>query len=179
MAQQSGSRKLQVTLPSDTEILLRREFEAPAHLVYEAMTRPEFVKRWWNCIDGNHMPVCEIDLRVGGRWRFVSVDPSGAEHGFHGVYTALEPSRRIVHTEIYEPFPMAEVVVTITLEAQGARTLLTSLTTCPDPQTRDAIVSSGMEWGADIAYDRLEEVARGQLAASSGTTSGMSTHSTI
>lgn len=162
----NGSRKLNVTLPSDTEILLTREFDAPAPLVYKAMTTPEYVRRWWNCMD-HKMPVCEIDLRVGGAWRFVTVDDSGTEYGFHGVYKEIVEPTRLVHTEIFEMFPTTEVLVTITLEPKGGKTLVKSHTQCPNKETRDGIIQSGMETGAAIAWDRVEEIARGLAPSTS------------
>jgi uncharacterized protein YndB with AHSA1/START domain len=155
----AGSRKLKVTLPSDTEILFTREFDAPPHLVYEASTKPEYVRRWWNCMDWE-MPVCEIDLRVGGKWRYVMIDPKGAEVGFHGEYLEIVPNARLVNTEIFEPFPDNGTVVTATFEGRGGRTMFTALQKCGSKESRDAIIASGMEEGAGLAYDRLEAVAR-------------------
>jgi uncharacterized protein YndB with AHSA1/START domain len=155
-----GSGKLKVTLPSDTEILLSREFDAPAHLVYEASTKPDYVKRWWPAMPDYTMPICEIDLRVGGKWRYVMVGKDGKDVAFNGVYREIVPNQRIVHTEIFEPFPQAETVVTVTFEARGDKTLLTALQKCGSKQTRDAIIESGMEVGAGLSYDALEQVAQ-------------------
>ncbi|MBX3158015.1 MAG: SRPBCC family protein [Deltaproteobacteria bacterium] len=159
-----AGNKLKITFPSDTEILFTREFDAPPHLVYEASTRPEHVRRWWNCMEGFQMPVCEIDLRVGGKWRYVLLDPKGAEIGFHGEYREIVPNARLVNTEVFDPFPDNETVVTYVFEGRGDRTLFTALQKCPSKEGRDAIVASGMETGAAMAYDRLENVAR-ELAA--------------
>jgi len=160
---------MQLTLPSDTEILLTREFDAPPHLVYEASTKPEHVRRWWCCMEGFTMPICEIDLRVGGAWRYVMLDPEGREVGFHGEYKEIVPNERIVHTEIFDPFPQAPTLVTVTFEARGGKTLLRSLQQCASKEARDAIIESGMEHGAAIAWDRLEAVA-GELASGAART---------
>ena len=154
-----GSGKLKVTLPSDTEILMTRVFDAPKRLVFEAMTRVEHVRRWWCCMDGFTMTVCEIDLRVGGRYRYVMDGPNG-EVGFNGVYKEIAAPDRLVHTEVFEPFPNAASVVTITLEERDGKTHYTARTQHQSKTFRDAEISSGMEVGADIALDRMEEVAQ-------------------
>lgn len=167
-----SSGKMKVTLPSDTEILLTREFDAPAHLVFEASTKPEYVRRWWNCMPGYTMPVCDIDLRVGGKWRYVMVaEADGREVAFNGVYREILPNQRIVHTEIFEPFPNAETVVTVTFVARGDKTFVSSHQQCPTKETRDAIIQSGMEVGAARAYDLLEGVAQ-SLVPGGATESG-------
>ena len=159
-----GSGALKVTLPSDKEILLERVFDAPRRLVFETMTRPEHVRRWWCCMEGYTMPVCEIDLRVGGRYRYVTRGTDGQEFGFHGVYREILAPERIVHTEIFEPFPQEETVCTMTLEERGDKTYYRCLVVHTTTEGRDAHIASGMEGGANIAMDRLEEVAR-ELAA--------------
>lgn len=156
---QRGSRKLEVTLPSDTEIRYKRVFDAPKHLVFEALTRPEHVRRWWCCMDGWTMTVCEIDLRVGGRWRYAMVGPDGVEMAFHGEYREISPDR-LVHTEIFEMFPDVETVHTAVLVEHEGKTFYDALQVFPNKASRDGAIASGMEVGADIAYDRLEEVAR-------------------
>ena len=155
----SGSAKL--TFPSDTQIHISREFAAPKHLVYKAITTPELVKRWWNAKRGE-VTVAEIDLREGGKWRSVMVTPEGFEVAFHGEYREVVPNERIVSTEAYEgvPDPDANATVnTITLTEHEGTTTMTVLIDCPSPQVRDAIVESGMEAGLQDAYDLLEEVA--------------------
>jgi uncharacterized protein YndB with AHSA1/START domain len=154
-----GSGKLKVTLPSDTEILLTREFDAPVHLVYEATTRPEYVSRWWASMPGYTMTLCEIDLRVGGKWRYVMAGPNG-EVAFNGEYREIVPNKRIVNTEVFELFPQAGTVVTYTFESRGDKTYLTALQQCGSKETRDAIIQSGMEVGAGLSYDLLEQVAQ-------------------
>jgi len=161
------SDKLSISLPSDTDILFTREFDAPPHLVWEAMTRPEHVVRWWNCMEGYEMPVCDIELEIGGKWRYVLVDAKGNEVEFYGVYREIVPGQRLVNTEIFAPFPTNETQVTYTFAARGQRTWLTALQHCRSKDARDTILRSGMEVGAALAYDLLEEVARGLLTAGS------------
>ena len=152
-----------VTLPTDDQILITREFDAPKHLVYQAFTTPELVKRWWNAKRGE-VTVAEIDLRVGGTWRYVMV-ADGAEVGFHGEYREIVPNERIVSTEFYEGVPEevseedATTVNTATFTEENGRTTLTILVQAPSKETRDAIVESGMEAGMQDAMDLLEEVA--------------------
>ena len=155
----SGSAKL--TFPSDTQIHISREFAAPKHLVYKAVTTPELVKRWWNAKRGE-VTTAEIDLRVGGKWRSVMVTEDGFEVAFHGEYREIVPNERIVQTEAYEgiPDPDANATVnTMTLVEHDGRTTMTVLIDCPSAEVRDAIVESGMEAGLQDAYDLLEEVA--------------------
>lgn len=159
-----SSGKLEVTLPSDTEILLTRVFRAPRHLVWEAMTKVEHVRRWWCCMEGFTMPVCEIDLRVGGSYRYVMVGPDGGEVGFRGEYREIVVPERVVHTEIFEPFPDSPSLVTMTLEERDGKTYYQSRVAHDSQFARDMHVQSGMEQGADLALDRLEEIAR-SLAA--------------
>jgi uncharacterized protein YndB with AHSA1/START domain len=159
----SGKNKLSVTTPSDTEILLSRIFDAPRHLVFETMTKPEHVRRWW-CMDGYTMSVCDIDFRVGGKWRYVMVGPDG-EVGFRGVYKEIVPVERIVQTEIFEPFPDSPSLCTMTLEERDGKTYYQTLVQHTSKEARDMHVQSGMEVGAAIALDRLEEIAQALRAS--------------
>jgi uncharacterized protein YndB with AHSA1/START domain len=154
----SGTAK--VTLPTDEQILIRREFDAPKHLVYKAWTTPELVKRWWNAKRGE-VTIAEIDLRVGGTWRYVMV-ADGQEVGFHGEYREIVPNERIVSTEVYEGIPDAEAhaaVDTLTLIERDGRTTATILVEHRSKEDRDAHIDSGMEAGLHDALDLLEEVA--------------------
>jgi uncharacterized protein YndB with AHSA1/START domain len=152
-----------VTLPTDDQILITREFNAPKHLVYEAWTTPELVKRWWNAKRGE-VTIAEIDLRVGGTWRYVMVTDDGFEVAFHGEYREIVPNERIVSTEVYEGAPQEEGPEQGTLntarftEAHG-RTTLTVVVQAPSKEVRDAIIDSGMEAGMQDAMDLLEQVA--------------------
>jgi uncharacterized protein YndB with AHSA1/START domain len=149
-----------VTLPTDLQILITREFDAPRHLVYRAWTTPELVRRWWSGRQGE-MTVAEIDLRVGGRWRYVMVANNGMEVAFHGEYREIVPNERIVNTEVFEMPGAPETqpalnVVTFT-ETDG-RTTLSLLVETASRQDRDAIIESGMETGMQEQMDLLEEL---------------------
>lgn len=147
-----------VTLPSDTEILIVREFDAPRELVFRAWTEPQLVRRWWHANRGEIVSV-EIDLRVGGRWRYVMVTPSGHEVGFHGEYREVVPGERLVSTEIYEGMPDAAAVTTVTFDEQDGRTIATLLVQHERREHRDAHIDSGMEDGLQDALRLLEQVA--------------------
>ncbi|RZQ59487.1 SRPBCC family protein [Amycolatopsis suaedae] len=149
-----------VTLPSDTQILITREFNAPKHLVYRAWTTPELVKRWW-AGDRGEVTSVEIDLRVGGRWRYVMTANGGFEVGFHGEYQEIEPAERIVSTEVYEGFPKEDAYATntITFTETGGRTTLRVLTQHQTREHRDGHINSGMEGGMQESMDHLERVA--------------------
>jgi uncharacterized protein YndB with AHSA1/START domain len=157
----SGSAIL--TLPTDEQILITREFDAPKHLVYKAWTTPELVKRWWNAKRGE-VTIAEIDLRVGGKWRWVMIADGGFEVGFHGEYLELVPDERIVTTEVYEGLPdgVSEeeggTVNTATFAEADGGTTLTLLIQAANKTSRDAIIDSGMEAGLQDALDLLEQV---------------------
>ena len=158
----ANSGTFTVSTPSDREIRMTRLFEAPRALVFEAMTRPEHIRHWWgNLGDGYSVPVCEVDLRVGGRWRFVNRTPTGEEAAFYGEYREVTPPDRVVFTEFFEPFPETESVVTAVLTEEAGKTRLTATVSYPSREVRDMVKATGMERGAALSYDRLEEVARG------------------
>jgi uncharacterized protein YndB with AHSA1/START domain len=155
----TSSGTAMVTLPTDEQILITREFDAPKHLVYKAWTTPELVERWWSGQRGK-MTSVEIDLRVGGRWRYVMVAGGGFEVAFHGEYREIVPNERIVSTEVYEGAPEAGAVMnTITFAEVDGRTTLTLLTDAPTKDVRDAIIDSGMETGMQEQMDLLEQIA--------------------
>jgi uncharacterized protein YndB with AHSA1/START domain len=156
MAVSSGTAT--VTLPTDEQILITREFDAPKHLVYRAWTTPELVKRWWHANRGQ-ATVAEIDLRVGGTWRYVMVTDDGFEAAFHGEYREIVPDERIVSTEVFEGMPDAEALNTLTLSEVDGRTTLTILVQHASKEHRDAHIDSGMEAGLQDALDLLEQVA--------------------
>ena len=153
-----SSRTASVTLPTDEQILIAREFDAPKHLVYKAYTTPELVKRWWSAKRGE-VTTCEIDLRVGGVWRYVMLTPDGFEVAFHGRYREIVPNERIVSTEVYEGMPDAEAVDTATFTELDGRTRLTILVQHTSKEHRDAHIESGMEDGLQDAMDLLEQVS--------------------
>ena len=156
----SNSDSFRATTPSDREITLTRLFDAPRDLVFEAMSKPEHVRRWWGILDDQHsVIVCDIDFRVGGAWRFVGRGPRG-EFGFHGVYREIAAPERVVFTEIYDPFPDAESVVTSVLTEERGKTRLTVTALYPSLEVRDMVLKTGMDKGAAISYDRLEDVVR-------------------
>jgi uncharacterized protein YndB with AHSA1/START domain len=166
----TSSRSAELTLPADDQILIKREFDAPKELVYKAFTTPELVKRWWHAKRGE-MTIADIDLRVGGKWRYLMAlqceDMSEAmEVGFHGEYLEIVPGQRIVSTEIYEGLPEGvseeegATVNTATFTEEGGRTTLTILIQAPSKAARDAIIDSGMEAGLQDALDLLEETAK-------------------
>jgi uncharacterized protein YndB with AHSA1/START domain len=152
----SGSAK--VTLPTDEQILITREFDAPRHLVYKAYTTPELVRRWWSAGHGE-MTVADIDLRVGGKWRYVMIANQGFEVGFHGEYREIVPDERIVSTEVYEGMPEGEALNTLTLIEEDGRTTMSILVQHSCKEHRDAHINSGMESGLQAALDLLEQVA--------------------
>ena len=153
-----SSRTAKVTLPTDEQILITREFDAPKHLVYKAWTTPELVERWWHANRGEVKSI-DIDLRVGGSWRYVMETPDGVEVAFHGEYRELVPDERIVSTEVYEGFPDGEAVDTLTLSEEDGRTTLSILVQHSSKEHRDGHIESGMEDGMQDAFDLLEQVA--------------------
>ena len=164
MTTMPSSATATLTLPSDEQILITREFDAPKHLVYKAWTTPELVKRWWSGERGE-VTVAEIDLRVGGGWRYVMIAHGEFEVAFHGEYREIVPNERIVCTEIYElpgapPLaPEDEPLNIIDFTEAGGRTTLTMLVQTTSRELRDTIVDSGMETGMQESLDRLERVA--------------------
>jgi len=144
-----------VTLPSDTEILITRKFDAPAALVWEALTRVEHIKRWWG---PEWCPItsAEIDLRVGGGWRYLCRMDDGTELGWHGEYREIDPGRSITSTEVFEGFPDAESLNTVTLTEADGVTTLTTLVRHKSQENRDGHVNSGMEGGMQDTFNRLD-----------------------
>ena len=162
MEAMTHSGKAEVTLPTDDQIKVVREFDAPANLVYRAVTEPELVKRWWGCQRGA-MTVTEIDLRVGGKWRYVMDASNGQEVGFHGEFREIVPNERIVQTEAYEGIPDPDDsanVNTMTLVEADGRTTMEVLIQCVNNESRDMQIASGMEEGMQESYDDLEDVAK-------------------
>ena len=158
MAAVTSSGTATVTLPTDEQILITREFDAPRQLVYKAWTTPELVKRWWSGGYGE-VTIAEIDLRVGGLWRYVMIANEGFEVGFHGEYREIVPDERIVSTEVYEGMPEGEALNTLTFTEADGRTTLTILVQHSCKEHRDAHINSGMEAGMQKSMDLLEQVA--------------------
>jgi uncharacterized protein YndB with AHSA1/START domain len=158
MAAMVSSGTAVVTLPTETQILITREFDAPRHLVYKAYTTPELIKRWWSGDRGKVTSV-DVDLRVGGKWRYVMMANAGFEVAFHGEYREIVPNERIVSTEVFEGMPDGEALDTTTFTDVAGRTMLSTLMQLANQQDRDAIINSGMEGGMQEAMDHLEEIA--------------------
>jgi uncharacterized protein YndB with AHSA1/START domain len=160
----SESAKTEVILPSDHEVKVVRKFNAPSALVYKAYTTPELMQRWLLGPPGWTMPVCEMDVRVGGqfRWRWRNIE-NGQEFGFHGEFRVLEPGRRIVHTEYYDPGSVGGdmgdgSLITVELTEQNGVTTMSTLMDFYTKEARDAAMSTGMTDGMEITYQRLEEM---------------------
>jgi uncharacterized protein YndB with AHSA1/START domain len=152
-----------ITLPSDTEYLVTRAFDAPAQLVFEAMTRPELVQRWWGYETAAWVR-CDIDLRVGGAWRYVTTD-RGMEVAFHGTFLEIDAPHRLVYTEMFEgmpvlPPPEAYPVNTMVLDEVDGVTTMTVLVRHTTREERDMVLATGMEGGMQASYDRLQDLIR-------------------
>jgi uncharacterized protein YndB with AHSA1/START domain len=148
-----------VTTPTDEQILITRDFAAPRHLLYKAWTTPDLVRRWWSGHRGA-MTIVEIDLRVGGKWRYVMEAEGRFEVAFHGHYRELVPGERIVTTEVYEAMPDGEPALdTITFTETDGRTTVALLMQLPSKDVRDMVLASGMEGGMQEQMDLLEELA--------------------
>jgi uncharacterized protein YndB with AHSA1/START domain len=160
----TSSSRAKVSLPTDEQILIEREFDAPRNLVYQAYTTPELVKHWWHAKRGE-VTLVEIDLRVGGKWRYVMVAKDGTEVGFHGEYQEVVPNERLVSTEVYEGLPEgvseedAATLNTTTFVEAGGPTTLRILVQAKSKISRDAIIESGMEDGLQDALELLERAA--------------------
>ena len=161
MTQVTHSGSAKVTLPADEEILITREFDAPRRLVYRAYTTPELVSRWWPGRRGE-MRSAEIDLRVGGAWRYVMIADGGHEVAFHGEFSEVVEDERLVNTEVYEGVPegSAPALNIVTFEESSGRTTLTILMRVESREVRDMIIDTGMEGGMQEGMDILEQVAR-------------------
>jgi uncharacterized protein YndB with AHSA1/START domain len=156
----ANSESFKVTTPSDREIQLTRLFDAPRNLVFDAMSKPEHITQWWGRLgDGYSVPECKVDLRPGGAWRFVNRTSKGELVAFYGVYREVAPPDRMVFTEIFERFPDTESVVTAVFTNENGKTRLTVTALYPSLEVRDMVLESGMEKGAALSYDQLEQVA--------------------
>src|SRR5687768_16510265 len=151
---------LKVTTPSDHEIAMTRAFDAPRKLVFDAFTKPELIKRWLLGPPGWSMPVCEVDLKVGGMYRYVwRKDDDRTEMGIGGVYREIAAPERIVHTERFDdPWYPGEALVTTVFAEKGARTTVTQTMLLESREARDGVLASGMESGVAVSYDRLAEL---------------------
>jgi uncharacterized protein YndB with AHSA1/START domain len=150
------------TTPSDREIVMTRVFDAPRALVFDAYTNPEHLPHWFGP-RGCTLPVCEIDLRPGGAWRFVLRGPDGAEMGMRGVYQQIAPPERLVSTESFDDYP-GETLNTLILSEEESKTTYTVTVLYPSKEVRDAVLESGMQEGAAESFDRLAEYLQAQRA---------------
>ncbi len=146
-----------VTLLGDTEIVIARAFDAPAALVFKAYTTPELVRRWWG-FDTMEWLVCDIDLRVGGTWRYVTRHEAGFEVGFHGEYREIDAPTRLVCTEVFEGMPDASALDLIDFTEVDGVTTMTTVVQHSCKEHRDAHIDSGMEGGMQVSMDRMEDV---------------------
>ena len=150
---------LQVTRPSDREVALTRVFNAPRHLVFDALTKPEYIRRWMLGPPGWSMPVCEVDLRVGGKYRYQLEKAGGHVMGMGGVYREIVPPDRLVYTESFdEPWYSGEAVITTTLTERDGRTTMVATILASSKEACEEILKSGMSKGAAMSYDRLAEL---------------------
>jgi uncharacterized protein YndB with AHSA1/START domain len=160
---------LKITTPSNREIAMTRVFDAPRKLIYDAWTKPELLKRWLGVFGGWELAVCEIDLKVGGAYRYVWRGPDGAEMGMRGVYREIVPADRIVCTEVFDiPWYEGEAVDTLVFVEEGGKTTATTTVLYASKAVRDAVLKSPMEHGVAAGYDQLEKiVASGDFQLSS------------
>jgi uncharacterized protein YndB with AHSA1/START domain len=159
MVPMTTSNQAVVTLPTETQILITRDFDAPRHLVYRAYTTPDLIKRWWAGERGE-VTSAEVDLRPGGTWRYVMIANGGFEVAFHGEYKEIIPDERIVTTDVYEGMPDAAALTTATFAEKDGRTLLSLLVEHSSQENREAHINSGMEGGMQESMTKLEQVAR-------------------
>ncbi|HEV8495517.1 MAG TPA: SRPBCC family protein [Gemmatimonadaceae bacterium] len=159
MVASAAKHRAVVTLPSDTQVQIQRDFDAPKRLVYKAWTTPELIKRWWSAKRGT-VTTADVDLRVGGTWRWVMMTDRGFEVAFHGEYREIVPNERLVYTEVFEGIPNgdeAAALTTMTFAEKNGRTTLTILVDHKLKAHRDMHINSGMEAGLQDALDLLEQ----------------------
>lgn len=153
---------LKVSTPSDREILMTRVFDAPRRLVYDAFTKPELIQRWLGP-RGWTLPSCEVDLRVGGKFRYVGQGPDGTKLGWGGTFREIVPLERIVHVESFDDYPGESLVTTVWAES-GGRTTMNLTMAFDSKEVRDVVIATGMEHGAAESYDRLAEMLVSQTS---------------
>jgi uncharacterized protein YndB with AHSA1/START domain len=146
-----------LTLPSDREIVMQRVFNAPARALFEVWTKPEHVRKWYG-VRSTTVTVCEIDLRVGGAWRWVVAKPQGMEIAFSGVFLEIDPPRRLRRTELFEAMPGSESIVTFTFDEKDGRTTLTIHMLFQKKEHRDGCLHSGMELGVKECFQNIDEI---------------------
>ena len=159
----SNARALKVTTPSDREVVLTRAFAAPRPMVFDALTRPELLKHWLEA-PGRSLVTCEIDLRVGGAYRFVWSGPGKRDVGTQGVYREIVPGERLVHSESWLDWDAGETLVTTILVEEGGTTTLATTVLYPSQEVRDAVMKAGIEQGSGESYDRLAQLLASTLS---------------
>lgn len=156
----ANSASFAVSTPGPDQIRMTRLFDAPPSLVFEAMTRPEHIREWWGRLgEGYSVPVCEVDFRVGGKWKFVNRHPTG-EVTFYGEYLEIDAPHKVVFTEIFAPYPDSPSTVTSELVEEDGKTRLIATVRYPSTEVRDMVMQSGMERGAATSYDQLDDLVR-------------------
>ena len=165
-AASAATNALEITTPSDRELVMKRVFDAPRRLVFDALTKPELLRRWYGP-RGWTLIACEIDLRVGGRWHFVTRRDDGREMGQHGVYREIARPERLANTEEWDDWPGADLLATTVLTEEGGRTTLLNTLLFSSQEVRDILIKSGMTRGAGETYDRLAELLAVSLAEAS------------
>jgi uncharacterized protein YndB with AHSA1/START domain len=156
--------KMTIDTPGDREVVMTRVFNAPRQLVYDAYTKPELVARWLTGPAGWTMPICEIDLKVGGKYRYGWQNAEGKKMSSHGVYREIVPPERVVATESFDdPWYPGEAVATTTFVEEGGRTTMTMSVQYDSKETRDMVVKTGMETGVAYSFDKLEEILAAQV----------------
>jgi uncharacterized protein YndB with AHSA1/START domain len=151
------SAALQITTPSDREVRMTRDFHAPRALVFDTLTRPELLRRWYG-LEGWELIVCEIDLRPGGAWRYLSRLPNGREVGQQGIYREIAAPEKIVNTEFWDDWNPGEVLVTTLLTEHDGETTLTVTILFPSKEVRDTLIAHGMNNNTAQMYDQLERL---------------------
>lgn len=154
---------LKVTPAGDRDVLFERVFETPRDAVFDALTQADKVKQWMGP-HGYRLVVCEIDLKVGGAYRYVMRGPDGNEMGWGGVYREIAAPTRLIHTETFDDWPMMESVITSELSEKDGKTTFFATIRYASPEAREAVLASGMEHGAAESYDRLAELLAGERA---------------
>jgi uncharacterized protein YndB with AHSA1/START domain len=153
-----NSGNLKITTPSDREIAMTRVFHASRSMVFDAWTKPELVKRWLGVFGGWSLDVCEIDLRVGGSYRYVWRNKNGSEMGMGGVYREIVPGEWLVSTELFDdPWYEGEAISTMLLVEENGKTTLTNTILYGSKEIRDSVLQSPMEHGVAASFDKLED----------------------
>jgi uncharacterized protein YndB with AHSA1/START domain len=155
----SRAEMMQLVTRGDCEIVITRVFDAPREMVFDAHTKPELLKRWMTGSPGWSLEVCEIDLRVGGAFRYVWRGPKGQDMGMGGVHREIVPPERLVTTELFDvDWTGGEVISTLVLTESDGKTTLTNTLLYPSRESRDSVVNSGMGKGMGDGFDQLEDL---------------------